>query len=468
MTEQAPEQFEPSFFAGIVESSPDPYVVVDHSGTILWASRNGSAIVGRTPDEYVGHSVAEFLAPHSTEAALEAFAEYVSPARADTGWIGPPMPVDLVHRDGHFVPVEIRQVPTAETFDGIVLRVSTDGTMTALYDSIERIVADQPLDVVLESIIRLISVESPYSISVIGRGWDGQRFTHITAAIDAPHIDHDHLPVVPDGRSPWHQRLVTGDSLAEHDLTTIDPDLRAAAQAVGAVACWVLPVPETRDPSARDDVVLVLWRRAPGPPRLNVARRMDRIVGLIGLAVRADEARRQLRQLALTDAVTGLPNRTALSDHFRALGRRPAGRDDGGPSLIGVLYCDLDHFKEVNDRHGHPTGDRVLAIAAERLRSRLRADDVLARVGGDEFVVVSMARDEGSIDALAERLVTAFDEPVTIGDLVVPLGISVGVTTAPAREVPTTVTGDDLIARADIALLDAKRSGKHRVVWSRP
>lgn len=455
--------FDTSFFAGIVESSPDPYVVVDRNGTILWASPSGSAIVGRTPDDYVGHSVTEFLAPHSLEGALEAFTEYVSPTRADTGWIGPPMAVDLVHLDGHVVPVEIRQVPTAAPFDGIVLLVSTNGTMNALYDSIERIVADHPLDDVLDSVLRLISVESPFSIPVIGRGWDGERFDHVTAAPEAPLLDGDPLPAVVGGRSPWRQRLESGRGTTDHDLDSIDPDLRAAAAAAGAVACWVFPVPDTDD-----DVVLVLWRRAPGPPRLNVARRMDRIVGLLGLAVRADDARRHLHQLARTDPVTGLPNRTALGEHFEALVRRPAGREHDRAALIGVLFCDLDQFKGVNDQHGHPTGDRVLGIAADRLRSRLRADDVLARVGGDEFVVVSHAREESSIDALAERLITAFDEPISLGDLTVPLGLSVGVATATAHDLSGAVTGDELIARADAALLDAKRLGKHRVVWSRP
>ncbi len=459
------DAFDDAFFRRIVEDSPEPYVVIDLEGTIRWASRSAAEIVGLEYDDYVGRSITDVLAPASLEMALEAFGEYSSPGRLDTGWIGPPLPLDLQHRDGHTVPCEVRRVPSPASLPGIVLTVTTSGPMSSLYEAIERIVADAPLDEVMTSIVRLIGVESPYSMPVIGLGWDGRRFATVAASPDAPTLDGDPLPAVEDGRSPWHVRLTTGESVADHDLSALDPTLREAAEAAGAVACWALPIEVAADGDALDPAmgrsVVVLWRRAAGRPRLNVFRRLDRIRGLVGLAIRSAHSRQELRRAARIDAVTGLPNRLALSEHFQDVARRPT------TEIVGVLFCDLDHFKQVNDLHGHPTGDRALRIAADRMRARLRTDDVVARVGGDEFVVVTRTSERAAVGALAERLLTAFDSPIGLGDVSVPIGMSVGVATATGTELATGgVTGEALVERADAALLAAKSTGKHRIVWS--
>lgn len=453
------------FFAGVVAESPDPYLVVDLSGTIRWASRSAADIVGVAHGEYVGRPVTDFIAPSSLDIALEAFAEYSSPGRLDTGWIGPPLPIELLHREGHVVPCEVRRVPSPVSIQGIVLTVSTSVTMSSLYEAIERIVADAPLDEVMASIVRLIADETPFSIPVIGLGWDGHRFSTVAAHDDAPALDGDHLPAVPDGRSPWHVQLTTGGSIADESLSEIDPALRDAATRAGAVACWALPIEIGDDSDPLDPAigrsVLVLWRRAPGRPRLNVIRRLDRIRGLIGLAMRSAHSRQQLRRAARTDAVSGLPNRLALMEHIEEIARRP------DTELVGLLFCDLDHFKLVNDRYGHPTGDRVLRVAADRMRSRLRRGDIVARVGGDEFVVVTRTTDLDAVEGLAERLLGAFEAPIVLGELSVRVGTSVGVATATATDLARgTVTGDDLIERADAALLAAKATGKHRITWA--
>lgn len=458
------------FFRGLVERSPDPYVVVDRAGVIRWASESAAKLVGRSHDDYVGRHIADLVTPAALPAAIEAFDEYTSRPAGDTGWVGPPMLLELLHRDGRAVPVAVRQVPTAEPFPGLALHVSTDTSVQALYTTIELIAADAALDDVLESIVTLIGVESPYSVAAIGRGWDGERFRHVVASSMAPRLDGDPLPRVPEGRSPWHARLTTGDAGTDQSLDSVDPALRDAAEAAGLVACWVFPV--TLDAAIEDasypgrtgheaTAAIVLWRRATGSPRPNVARRIERIVGLVGLALRTEASHRRLREAARIDSVTGLPNRVALTEHFEQLARRPTG------DAVGVLFCDLDRFKDVNDEFGHPTGDRVLAIAADRLRSRLRAGDVLARIGGDEFVVVSCATDRDVIASLADRLVAALDEPITLGDVSVQLGVSVGVATTTDTELAaTSVSGDELVERADAALLRAKGAGRHRVVWA--
>jgi len=127
-----------------------------------------------------------------------------------------------------------------------------------------------------------------------------------------------------------------------------------------------------------------------------------------------------LRQRAQTDALTGVRNRAGL---FEALTAQMApGRGGGG----GVLFCDVDGLKEVNDRLGHHAGDLVLVEVARRLRALTREGDVVARLGGDEFVVFCPGADEGRLAALAVRVHAALAEPLHTADGVLVMGASVG------------------------------------------
>lgn len=154
------------------------------------------------------------------------------------------------------------------------------------------------------------------------------------------------------------------------------------------------------------------------------------------------------------DGLTGLLNRAAC---IEALDRSLASASAERP--IAALFVDLDRFKAINDVMGHATGDEVLTEVAERLGRAVRSGDVVARLAGDEFVVVTgpLARDE-AVD-LAERLVVAVSAPMVIGARELSLTASVGVAEAVA---PT--SGEDLLADADVAMYRAKKSGRDRVV----
>jgi cyclic di-GMP phosphodiesterase Gmr len=165
----------------------------------------------------------------------------------------------------------------------------------------------------------------------------------------------------------------------------------------------------------------------------------------------------RLATSASTDHLTGALNRTGLRELLAALAER------GTP--LALAFCDLDGFKQVNDRYGHPTGDAVLVEVAARLRQASRPTDALARLGGDEFVVVLTGiEDVGRAGQLAERLVRAIAGPdgamsLTAGGgvLNVPVSLSVGVALS-ARGLTT----DALLQRADTAMYEAKRQGKNR------
>lgn len=452
-----PEHLDDAFFAGIIDTSPDPYVVVDLTGTIRWTNRAADDLLGSGVGAAIGRNMLDFVTPASTEAALQAFAQYTHPDRPDTGWVGPPIPLELQLGRGRSMPAEVRLTPTRDlSFPGAVIALHVNAPETALYDTIERVIADAPLHEAMTSILRLIALGSPYSVPVIGWEWNGERFTEWVASPDAPTIDGDPLPTDLDRPAPWDIRIDRAATATNADVDSLDPELGAAVRDCGFAACWVFPLRRS-DATEHVDATVVIWRHATGYPLLNIARRIERIAGLVQLAVDLHRSRQVLRTAARTDAVTGLLNRTALAEHLTELDRRPTGL------VHGVIYCDLDHFKGVNDLYGHPTGDRALKVAAERIRSRLRAGDHVARVGGDEFIVVSTADVADEIGVLADRLVEAFRDPILVSGMELAVGLSAGWTAVDAGTLGTEVTGEQLIERADAALLIAKAAGKNRV-----
>lgn len=134
-----------------------------------------------------------------------------------------------------------------------------------------------------------------------------------------------------------------------------------------------------------------------------------------------------LERRALHDPLTGLANRALLSDRLQqavALSRRY-----GSP--FALLVCDLDGFKEVNDRHGHEVGDRVLCAVSERLTGIIRASDSVARIGGDEFAILLPDTDRAGTKVVIEKIAAAMKEPVRVEGLSLQVGASVGVSMFP-------------------------------------
>lgn len=183
------------------------------------------------------------------------------------------------------------------------------------------------------------------------------------------------------------------------------------------------------------------------------------LVATLVLNVVNARLRDRLRALAMTDALTGAMTRRALTDLAPGAIAVSRSRRRG----VAVLMIDLDHFKAINDRHGHPAGDRVLRHAAATLRAQLRADALLARYGGEEFAVVLHVDDPMTAAVVAERLRHAVAHTPFEDGAPEPIGLSVSIGAA--------MLGDDeplesALARADEALYRAKDEGRNRVVMA--
>jgi diguanylate cyclase (GGDEF)-like protein len=166
-------------------------------------------------------------------------------------------------------------------------------------------------------------------------------------------------------------------------------------------------------------------------------------------------AEAKINHLARYDALTGLPNRTFFRDHME---RAVAQTRRGG--ACAVLFVDLDQFKQVNDTLGHPCGDELLCAVADRLRAIVRESDVVARFGGDEFVILQspVARPE-EVEALARRIVEVLGGTYDIDSHQIVIGASIGIAMSPNDG----VDADLLLKNADMALYRAKSDG--RAAW---
>lgn len=173
-----------------------------------------------------------------------------------------------------------------------------------------------------------------------------------------------------------------------------------------------------------------------------------------------DQAQSSLRHLARTDPLTRLHNRLALTESIAHEQRRSRG----GERPLSFIIGDLDHFKTVNDTHGHEVGDQVLVAVSQAMAQAVRDIDHLGRWGGEEFLVVLPDADEASAFQIAERLrqrVAAVTVPA--GAAILKVSMTFGVSQMAGGE-----SADQAIARADAALYDGKHGGRNRVLRATP
>jgi diguanylate cyclase (GGDEF)-like protein/PAS domain S-box-containing protein len=178
------------------------------------------------------------------------------------------------------------------------------------------------------------------------------------------------------------------------------------------------------------------------------------VAAMIGASLAREQREDELEEIAYVDAVTRLPNRRYAMDQLRLA----IARAERSGERIVAYFIDLDGFKAINDEFGHAVGDDFLAITAARLRAVLREGDILARVGGDEFLALQSgaATVDGEALRLGERLIQAASERAIFDGRSVSVGASVGIAAYPNDA----KTAEELLERADQAMYASKRAGK--------
>jgi diguanylate cyclase (GGDEF)-like protein len=310
------------------------------------------------------------------------------------------------------------------------------------------------LDHLVDRIVEVLPITAA-GVTLISAG----KAPHYVAASNASALRFERLQTE-IAQGPCMLAFESGEAVSIPDLIADDrfPDFGPPAVAAGLVAVFTFPL---RHGGGRLGA-LDLYRDTSGSldaEDMGAAQTLADVATAYLLNAQAREDARtasdHFRHGALHDPLTGLPNRLLLKERLVHATRR-ARRSH---TNAAILFIDLDHFKRVNDTHGHQMGDTLLISVAQRLSALVRPGDTFARFSGDEFVVLCEdLREPADVEILARRIDGAFTKPFTLGSLELDVTASVGVAFAgPGEDI-----SKSLLAKADMAMYQAKRDGGAR------
>jgi diguanylate cyclase (GGDEF)-like protein len=335
--------------------------------------------------------------------------------------------------------------------------VVDDRTLALVLSEFARtLITDFPIQSILDHLVdRIVDVlaVTGAGVTLISPG----AAPHYVAASDAAALDFERLQTEVE-QGPCLAAFTAREAVSVPDLAHDDrfPLFAPAALEQGMAAVFAFPLRHGDECLGALD----LYRDVAGEldrDDLQAAQTLADVVAayLLNAQLRqeAQEQSDRFRTGSLHDALTGLPNRTLLQQRIE----HAAERAQRSHTRVAVLFADLDRFKQVNDTHGHAAGDELLIAVARRLSAVLRPGDTLARVSGDEFVILCEdLADVADADRLAARVHHAFTDPFDVAGAHTTLSASVGIAyTGPGE----TVT-NQLVANADIAMYRAKRAGR--------
>jgi diguanylate cyclase (GGDEF)-like protein/PAS domain S-box-containing protein len=406
----------------LADNSSDVITRTSLRGVITWISPSVRHLLGYSPQGLVGAPTAYLVHPEDLPMAIRAYRALAHPSPDDVRTLS----LRLRRRGGAYVDVEV----------ALHAVLGRDGSVAEIQSSTRDVsarVAAERARRSAEDVFRLAMEHAPMGMAVLGL--DGRWVTFNTAL---PRITgHDAssfraLPLLelvhPDDRDDVSHAL---DQMLMGEVETSESHIRLLTQGGGEV--WV----ERSTTLVRDD---------DGAPSYFVVQVVD-----ISDRMRAQE---KLARRAVTDPLTGLPNRLVLQDRLeQALARC---RRDG--TQVGIVFIDLDHFKSLNDVFGHDAGDEVLRQLSERLSDAIRDGDTAVRLGGDEFVVLCERDvDLAGVQTLAGRLQAELTRPYDLAWGQASVSCSFGLTIGNGPDATT------LLHQADAAMYRSKREGRSRI-----
>jgi diguanylate cyclase (GGDEF)-like protein/PAS domain S-box-containing protein len=446
-------------FRALVQHATDIVVVLDSRGIVTYISPAVATVFGKEPESFVGTS---FLDTLDDEAIAQTYALH------EQLLAQPDDPIDAefhVFDGASWRWVESTwtnqvHVPAVRGFVGN-LRDITDRKRANAFGRdetrvLELTLSNAPVPETLTTLIRALETYIPDGVGAV-RLLDPERRT--LAPVAAPSLAPDYVRAMTEHTtvedveaclSATETRVLRD---IEHDGAR--PELNALCLAHGLRGLWSTPI---RSPDGSEFLgLLAFYVRTVRTPRDSELAILERARDLAALVLDRDAAHRELGRLALHDTLTGLPNRALAQDRLEHALDRLAQTDDD--SMVAVLFVDLDRFKLVNDGLGHETGDELLVAVSRRLNATVRRQDTVARIGGDEFVIICEdLRDEDQAVELAERAAGAFATPFALEHAEVTVSASIGI----AATSRSSDRAASLLQDADAAMYRAKRRGGAR------
>ncbi|MFT3851675.1 MAG: diguanylate cyclase [Ilumatobacteraceae bacterium] len=404
-----------------VDHIADLVVLVDETGVIRWANARSVDVLGVTLAEWRGRPVLELVHPDDVPLGLELLVSARATGggikepvtfrvRGIDGWVTLEVVVSNVELDGGELAMVFSARPTAPRRDGAAI-VSEAG------ERLSRMFEDAAIGMAQVGLRGRLLRVNPAFAELLGSTKDGL-------------VGHELMD------------LVHGEDLAA--VGDVFNRVAAGTQRVGRASSRLVGAGRE---TVHAELTVSLVDDRTGAPMYCAMQVVD--------VTALKEAESELLHRSTHDPLTGLVNRPQLFHLLDQALTRAARRQE----KVAVLFVDLDGFKAVNDTHGHAAGDELICAVGERLTRTVRRGDIVARIGGDEFVVMCeqiVHPDEAA--ELADRLIDELRKPFEIAAGVVHIGASVGLACEPAM----LAGANELIRNADAALYQAKRSGRGR------
>lgn len=433
---------------GLAAALGDGVVVFDPAVNVAWVNDAFCRLIGLTREELIGTSALDRVHPEELAQALDGI-DYSKqfPGRTSVA------PFRIRRGDGAWLDIELKTQVMARADGEYLALVVRDGTpRQAINRALRSVASGDPFEETAALTADVIARRWPnLGVAVTFGGSDGQAV--VSRALDDQLVAHACAAFGDDDETtPWEASEPFGD-VAILERSQMAPDVAAAAEAAGFEGCAIARVVDPGGAPCR----LIVWFDHLVIARLEFRHAAVEICEILSLALDRRHRSWQLWHLARHDALTGVLNRIGFFERF-APGQDLADDVDG--QSLALLYLDLDDLKRINDSEGHARGDQLLIRTAALLVETAGPDAVVARIGGDEFVVAARLpavearrRAESLAGAISARLADAGDRDVG------PTTASIGIVVDVAADSPS-----QAIELADAAMYRAKAAGKAR--WS--
>ncbi|MGZ4590347.1 MAG: sensor domain-containing protein [Actinomycetes bacterium] len=450
--------------SALLRHMSDLVLVVDADLTLTYASPSLTRILGHPESSRLGTSVLGLVHPDERDRVRGMLEALI----AEPG-TGPAVRVRVVDTAGHCRLFEARSTNLLDAPDvhGIVITAHDVSATWAAEQSqqdvahvLELIAREAPIPTVLQAITSWVERQTHglRCTVLLTEAGVPVRVLRDGASSSMPDVYRDAVDGLPVGAeySPCALAVERGQPVVVEDLLADNRWSRFhdLARQLNTRSCWSYPIDSPASGATLGS--FALYSEHPLLPDPAVEALVARASNLVGIAVDRDRLVARLAHQARHDALTLLPNRLELLKRLTDALRQ--AQQGTAPAPV-VLFFDLDRLKVINDSLGHDVGDELLLSLAQRLASAIGDEGLVARFGGDEFVVLSTRLvDLPDIEALAGRVLQVVSEPVRLGSRLLSPSASVGIVVATADQTATGVLRD-----ADIAMYRAKQGGGNRV-----